>query len=250
MLRGNLREMEGTRAIKRADRQRHRVPSVAIVGYTNAGKSSLLNRLTHAGVLVEEALCATLDPTTRRTTTADGRVYTLTYTVGFVRHLPTDLVEAFRSTLEETVDADLLVHVVDGSDADPLGQIDAVRTVLAEIGASDRPEQLVINKIDQADPDVLAVVMRRYPEAIAVSARTGEGIETLRETIERRLPVPQTEITALVPWDRGDLVDRVHREADVFSLEHEPGGTLITARVHPDLAAQLNPYAQANRQPQ
>ena len=101
-----------------------------------------------------------------------------------------------------------------------------------------------------ADPDVLAVVMRRYPEAIAVSARTGEGIETLRETIERRLPVPQTEITALVPWDRGDLVDRVHREADVFSLEHEPGGTLITARVHPDLAAQLNPYAQANRQPQ
>jgi GTP-binding protein HflX len=250
VLRGKLREMEGTRAIKRADRQRHRVPSVAIVGYTNAGKSSLLNRLTHAGVLVEDALFATLDPTTRRTTTADGRVYTLTDTVGFVRHLPTDLVEAFRSTLEETVDADLLVHVVDGSDADPLGQIDAVRTVLAEIGASDRPEQLVINKIDQADPDVLAVVMRRYPEAIAVSARTGEGIEPLRETIERRLPVPQTEITALVPWDRGDLVDRVHREADVFSLEHEPGGTLITARVHPDLAAQLNPYAQANRQPQ
>src|SRR5699024_6693513 len=140
--------------VKRADRQRHAVPSVAIVGYTNAGKSSLLNRLTDAGVLVEDALFATLDPTTRRAATADGRVYTLTDTVGFVRHLPTDLVEAFRSTLEETMDADLLVHVVDASDADPLGQIGAVRTVLAEIGAAGRNELMVMNKIDRADPDM------------------------------------------------------------------------------------------------
>ncbi|WP_341728403.1 GTPase HflX [Brooklawnia sp.] len=249
VLRSKLREMEGTRAIKRADRQRHRVPSVAIVGYTNAGKSSLLNRLTHAGVLVEDALFATLDPTTRRSTTADGRVFTLTDTVGFVRHLPTDLVEAFRSTLEETMDADLLLHVVDGSDADPIGQIDAVHRVLTEIGAADRPEQLVINKIDQADPDVLAVLMHQYPDALAVSARTGAGIDALQAKVEQRLPIPQTEISALLPWDRGDLVDRLHRESEMVSLEHQAGGTLITARVHADLAAQLAPYAQTAGQP-
>lgn len=244
ILRGRLREMEGTRAIKRADRQRHRIPSVAIVGYTNAGKSSLLNRLTHAGVLVEDALFATLDPTTRRANTSDGRVFTLTDTVGFVRHLPTDLVEAFRSTLEETMDADLLLHVVDGSDADPQGQIAAVNQVLSEIGASDRAEQLVINKIDRADPDVLAVLASQYPDAVFVSARTGEGLETLQETIERRLPTPQVEMRALLPWDRGDLVDRVHREAEMIGLEHVATGTLISARVHPDLAAQLEAYRQ------
>ncbi len=249
ILRKKLREMESTRAIKRADRQRHRVPSVAIVGYTNAGKSSLLNRLTDAGVLVEDALFATLDPTTRRTTTVDGRVYTLTDTVGFVRHLPTDLVEAFRSTLEETVDADLLMHVVDGSDADPIGQIDAVHKVLAEIGATDRPEQLVINKIDRADPDLLAILIHQYPDAVAVSARTGEGIDELRAAVEQRLPIPQTEIAALLPWDRGDLVDRVHREAEMISIEHQTEGTMIVARAYPDLVAQLAPYSRAERQP-
>ncbi|WIY83651.1 GTPase HflX [Propionimicrobium sp. PCR01-08-3] len=242
ILRHNLKDMESTRAIKRADRQRHRVPSVAIVGYTNAGKSSLLNRLTNAGVLVENALFATLDPTTRRTTTSDGRVFTLTDTVGFVRHLPTDLVEAFRSTLEETVDADLLVHVVDGSDPDPVGQVDAVHKVLGEIGAAERPELLVINKIDRADPDTVAVLKNRYPGAVAVSARTGEGVDALRTAVEDRLPIPQTKVTALVPWDRGDLVDRVHREAELDHLEHQAGGTLLTARVYPDLAAQLEPF--------
>ena len=246
VLRGRLREMAGTRAVKRADRRRHLVPSVAIVGYTNAGKSSLLNRLTHAGVLVEDALFATLDPTTRRDTTSDGRVYTLTDTVGFVRHLPTDLVEAFRSTLEETVDADLLLHVVDGSDPDPQGQIAAVRQVLAEIGAADRAEQLVINKVDQADPDVLAVLKSQYPDAVVVSARTGQGLDRLRAVIEERLPSPQLEVTALVPWNRGDLVDRVHREGETLLLEHLADGTLVKARVHPDLAAQLAPYAPAD----
>ena len=244
VLRGRLREMAGTRAVKRADRRRHLVPSVAIVGYTNAGKSSLLNRLTHAGVLVEDALFATLDPTTRRDTTSDGRVYTLTDTVGFVRHLPTDLVEAFRSTLEETVDADLLLHVVDGSDPDPQGQIAAVRQVLAEIGAVDRPEQLVINNADRADPDVLAVLKSHYPDAVVVSARTGQGLDRLRAVIEERLPTPHVEITALVPWDRGDLVDRIHREGEMLLLEHSGEGTLVRARVHPDLAAKLAAYAR------
>lgn len=244
VLRGRLREMAGTRAVKRADRRRHLVPSVAIVGYTNAGKSSLLNRLTHAGVLVEDALFATLDPTTRRDTTSDGRVYTLTDTVGFVRHLPTDLVEAFRSTLEETVDADLLLHVVDGSDPDPQGQIAAVRQVLAEIGAADRPEQLVINKADRADPDVLAVLKSHYPDAVVVSARTGQGLDRLRAVIEERLPTPHVEITALVPWGRGDLVDRIHREGEMLLLEHLGEGTLVRARVHPDLAAKLAAYAR------
>lgn len=239
VLRSRLRAMEATRAIKRADRQRHRVPSVAIVGYTNAGKSSLLNRLTDAGVLVENALFATLDPTTRRATTADGRVFTLTDTVGFVRHLPTDLVEAFRSTLEETMDADLLVHVVDGSDPDPLGQIDAVHQVLTEIGAHDRAEQLVINKIDAARTDTLAIIAARYPEAVFCSALTGQGITEARQRIEDRLPVPGVEVSLVVPWSRGDLVDRVHKEGDLLGIEHRPEGTWVHAQVHPDLARVL-----------
>ena len=239
ILRSRLREMDATRAIKRADRQRHRVPSVAIVGYTNAGKSSLLNRLTDAGVLVENALFATLDPTTRRSTTADGRVFTLTDTVGFVRHLPTDLVEAFRSTLEETLDADLLVHVVDGSDPDPMGQIEAVHQVLADIGAQDRAEQLVINKIDAATPETLAIIAARHPDAVFCSALTGEGVEEARQRIEDRLPIPGVEVDLVVPWSRGDLVDRVHKEGDLIDLEHRADGTWVHAQVHPDLARAL-----------
>ena len=167
-MRASLREMDSTRETKRAERRRHRIPSVAIVGYTNAGKSSLLNRLTGAGVLVEDALFATLDPTTRRSETPDGRVYTLTDTVGFVRHLPHDLVEAFASTLEESTSADLLVHVVDASDADPQGQITAVRTVLADIGAADVPELIVLNKADRASTETLAVLRTSYPGAVVV----------------------------------------------------------------------------------
>ena len=239
ILRSRLREMDATRAIKRADRQRHRVPSVAIVGYTNAGKSSLLNRLTDAGVLVENALFATLDPTTRRSTPADGRVFTLTDTVGFVRHLPTDLVEAFRSTLEETLDADLLVHVVDGSDPDPMGQIEAVHQVLADIGAQDRAEQLVINKIDAATPETLAIIAARHPDAVFCSALTGEGVEEARQRIEDRLPIPGVEVDLVVPWSRGDLVDRVHKEGDLIDLEHRADGTWVHAQVHPDLARAL-----------
>src|SRR5215207_2069687 len=241
-LRASLRDLDATREVKRAQRRRHEVPSVAIVGYTNAGKSSLLNRLTGAGVLVEDALFATLDPTTRRATTADGRTYTLTDTVGFVRHLPHDLIEAFASTLEESADSDLLLHVVDASDPDPAGQIQAVRTVLAEIGAGEVPEQLVINKADQASPDVLATLRTTYRDAAVISARTGWGIDQLRAMTEVRLPRPAVEIRVLLPYQRGDLLDRIHRTGELLVNEHTSEGTLVLARVNAALAAELAPY--------
>jgi GTPase len=244
-LRKALREMDVTRETKRAERRRHEVPSVAIVGYTNAGKSSLLNRLTGAGVLVDDALFATLDPTTRRAAAADGRVYTLTDTVGFVRHLPHDLVEAFASTLEESAQADLLVHVVDGSDPDPVGQINAVRAVLADIGAAEIPELIVINKVDRAPAETLSTLHASYPNGVFVSARTGKGIEQLRLTIESRLPRPEIEIRVLIPYERGDLVNRIHQSGEFLSTEHTATGTLIVARVNPSLAGELAPYELA-----
>ena len=244
VLRKRLRAMDEVRATKRQERQRNEIPSVAIVGYTNAGKSSLLNRLTGAGVLVEDALFATLDPTTRRAESTDGRVYTLTDTVGFVRHLPHDLVEAFRSTLEESVLADLLLHVVDGSDPDPEGQIKAVRTVLAEIGAADIAEQLVINKVDRADATTLAGLRTRYPDAVFVSARTGEGMPDLARRVEERLPRPAVEVNALVPYARGDLIDKIHTGGEILTLEHTADGTAITARVNRGLAGELAPFAR------
>jgi GTP-binding protein HflX len=243
VLRRRLRELDSVRETTRSQRRRNQVPSVAIVGYTNAGKSSLLNRLTGAGVLVEDALFATLDPTTRRTATPEGREYTLTDTVGFIRHLPHDLVEAFRSTLEESTRADLLLHVVDGSDADPLGQIQAVREVLSGIGAAGIAEQLVINKIDQAAPDALLALRGAYGDAVFVSARTGEGIDELRARLEERLPRPELEVEALVPYDRGDLINRIHQSGEFLSTEHTADGTLVRARVNADLAGELARYA-------
>ena len=242
VLRKRLREMDEVRATKRQERQRNEIPSVAIVGYTNAGKSSLLNRLTGAGVLVEDALFATLDPTTRRAESVDGRIYTLTDTVGFVRHLPHDLVEAFRSTLEESVLADLLLHVVDGSDPDPEGQIRAVRIVLAEIGAGDIAEQLVINKTDAADAATLAALRTQHPDAVFVSARTGQGIAELKRRVEERLPRPAVEVRALVPYDRGDLINKIHTSGEIVTLEHTADGTAVTARVNRGLAGELAPY--------
>mgnify|MGYP000865150947 CR=1 FL=1 len=244
ILRGRLKEMEGVRETKRSERRRNAVPSVAIVGYTNAGKSSLLNRLTGAGVLVQDALFATLDPTTRRTSTADGRVYTLTDTVGFVRNLPHDLVEAFRSTLEESVEADLLLHVVDAADADPAGQMDAVRTVLAEIGAAGVPEQVVFNKIDLVGQARILELRALDADALFVSARTGAGVEELLRRVEERLPRPQVEVRALVPYARGDLIDKIHRTGEFLLTEHTGEGTRVVARVNADLAGELAPFGE------
>jgi len=238
-----LREMKGTRDTKRQGRRRHHIPAVAIAGYTNAGKSSLLNRLTDAGVLVEDSLFATLDPTTRRTTTSDGRVYTMSDTVGFVRHLPHQLVEAFRSTLEEVADADLILHVVDGSHPDPEGQLSAVREVLAEIGASDVPEIVVINKADAADPLVVARLQREEPHSVVVSAKTGEGIEAALAYIEGELPKPGVEFKALLPYERGDLINRLHQQGEIDSMEHTADGTIVAGRANADLAGELASYA-------
>jgi GTP-binding protein HflX len=219
------------------------VPSVSIAGYTNAGKSSLLNRLTDAGVLVEDALFATLDPTTRRTTTADGRVYTMSDTVGFVRHLPHQLVEAFRSTLEEVADSDLILHVVDGSHPDPEGQLSAVREVFAEIGAGDVRELVVINKADAADPMVVARLRQREPHSVVVSARTGEGIAEALKVIEGELPRPEVEFKALLPYERGDLLNRIHQQGEIDSMEHTGDGTIVCGRANEDLAGELAAYA-------
>jgi GTP-binding protein HflX len=238
-LRRELKEMEKSRTTQRAARHRAGVPAVAIAGYTNAGKSSLLNRLTGAGVLVENALFATLDPTVRKAKTPGGREFTLADTVGFVRHLPHQLIEAFRSTLEEVKDADLILHIVDGSDDAPEEQMAAVREVLNEIGAGGVPELVVINKCDIADPDRVTTLLRREPHAVVISAMTGEGIDELLLAIEADLPHLMEEIDILLPYSRGDLLSRVHSQGDVIAIEHEEGGTRLRARVPQALAGEL-----------
>jgi GTP-binding protein HflX len=237
-LRREIRQMRKARVTRRENRRRNAVPAAALVGYTNAGKSSLLNRLTGAGVLVENALFATLDPTIRRAVTPRGLAFTLTDTVGFVRYLPHQLVEAFRSTLEEVTDADLLLHLVDGSHPDPEGQLTAVRQVLSDIGATDVPELVVVNKVDAADPDVVARLVRNEA-AIPVSAFSGEGVGTLLDMLDERLPRPDVEVDVLVPYDRGDVVNRLHDQGEILSESHLGEGTHVRARVRPPLAAEL-----------
>jgi GTP-binding protein HflX len=244
-LRREISGMGTARDVKRQERRRHAVPSVVIAGYTNAGKSSLLNRLTGAGVLVENALFATLDPTVRRTETPDGRGYTLADTVGFVRHLPHQLIEAFRSTLEEVADADLVLHVVDGSHPDPAAQLAAVREVFAEIGALEVPEIIVVNKADVMDETLLRRLAAAEPEAIAVSARTGAGLDELRHRIATMLPRPDVDVSLLVPYDRGDLVARLHTHGDVVSVEHTASGTRIEARVPGWMVGEVVRYDEA-----
>jgi GTP-binding protein HflX len=238
-LRKEIAHMKTGRDVKRAQRDNRQVPTVVLAGYTNAGKSSLLNRITGAGVLVENALFATLDPTVRRAETGDGRIYTLSDTVGFVRHLPTQLVEAFRSTLEEVAAADLILHVVDAADDDPEAQIKAVREVFADIDALDVPEQIVFNKADAADDETQLRLRSLVPNAIFVSALTGAGMAELAAVIEAGLPHPDRSVHALIPYDRGDLVARIHSDGEVLSEDHTGDGTLISARVRPDLAAAL-----------
>jgi GTPase len=256
-LRRDIKDMKKIRDTQRSGRRRSEIPSIAIVGYTNAGKSSLLNALTGAGVLVENALFATLEPTTRRGEFSDGRTFVLTDTVGFVRHLPTQLVEAFRSTLEEVADADLLVHVVDGSDANPLAQINAVRQVVNEViaGAANAatpspihdglkvPELLVVNKIDAADGLTLAQLRRSLPDAVFVSARTGDGLDRLQQRMAGLITPTDTMVDVTIPYDRGDLVNRVHADGRVDAIEHTADGTRIKARVPVPLAASLRGYA-------
>lgn len=250
-LRREIKAMKQVRDTQRSRRRHSDVPSVAIVGYTNAGKSSLLNALTGAGVLVQDALFATLEPTTRRGQFDDDRPFVLTDTVGFVRHLPTQLVEAFRSTLEEVADADLLVHVVDGSDPAPLAQISAVREVISEViaehdsgpGGQRAPELLVVNKIDAAGDLALAQLRRALPEAVFVSAHTGEGIDALRQRMGQLVAPVDTAVDVVIPYGRGDLVARVHEHGRVQQAEHGEGGTRIRARVPAALAASLREFA-------
>ncbi len=242
-LRRQIKAFAPAREAKRANRDRFEVPSVAIAGYTNAGKSSLLNRLTRAGVLVENALFATLDPTVRRSQTPDGRQFTLADTVGFVRHLPHQLVEAFRSTLEEVGGSDVIVHVVDASHPDPAAQLATVRDVIGDVGARDLPEIVAFNKADLVDENDRILLRGLEPGAVFVSARTGEGIDELRERIAELLPYPDVELDILVPYDRGDLVSLAHQRARVVDTSYEEAGTrlslLATARVAEQLRSAV-----------
>lgn len=242
-LRRQIKGFAPAREAKRANRTRFEVPSVAIAGYTNAGKSSLLNRITRAGVLVENALFATLDATVRRSTTPDGRVFTLADTVGFVRNLPHQLVEAFRSTLEEVGNADVIVHVVDASHPDPAAQLATVRDVIGEVGARDIPEIVVFNKADLADDDQRLAIRGLEPTGVFVSARTGEGIDELLERIAEVLPAPEVEMTLLVPYDRGEIISRLHVQGRVLSTDYREEGTLVSAMVHPSRVSELAEFS-------
>jgi GTP-binding protein HflX len=238
-LRKQIKEMAPARDTKRSSRSKNQVPSVAIAGYTNAGKSSLLNRITSAGVLVENALFATLDPTVRRTETSDGREYTLSDTVGFVRNLPHQLVEAFRSTIEEISHSDLVVHVVDASHPDPGSQIQTVRDVLTEVEATDIQELVVFNKCDLIDETEKLALRGMEPGCLLVSAATGEGVAELLVKIESLLPKPELFMKVLVPYSRGDLVSRIHSEGKVARLDHRETGTYVETLVKPGLASEL-----------
>ncbi|WP_284302000.1 GTPase HflX [Homoserinibacter gongjuensis] len=246
-LRKQIKGFAPAREAKRANRDRFQVPAVAIAGYTNAGKSSLLNRITRAGVLVENTLFATLDPTVRRSRTPDGRLFTIADTVGFVRNLPHQLVEAFRSTLEEVASSDLVLHVVDGSHPDPASQIATVRDVLGEAGARDVPELIVFTKGDLVDADRRLLLRGLEPDSVFVSARTGEGLEELLEEIGRRLPLPDVELDVLIPYDRGDLVTLAHDRGRVLETHYEEGGTRMRVQASEAVAHQLESAAATAR---
>jgi GTPase len=236
-----LADLRETRHLQRKSRQRSGLGAVTIVGYTNAGKSTLLNRLTQAGVLVEDRLFATLDPTTRRLSLPGGEPVLLTDTVGFVRRLPHGLIEAFKSTLEVASEADFLVHVVDSSAADPEGQIRAVREVLTEIKADNVPEMLVFNKADLV-PDEVKRLVADHEGSVAVSAVTGEGIEDFLGTLADRLRAISAPVELLIPYDRGDVLASVHREGEVVSMVNEDAGVRVRARLADASAGRLSDF--------
>jgi GTP-binding protein HflX len=244
-LRKQIKGFAPARAAKRANRDRYAVPSVAIAGYTNAGKSSLLNRITRAGVLVENALFATLDPTVRKSTTPDGRPYTIADTVGFVRNLPHQLVEAFRSTLEEVAESDVILHVVDGAHPDPAAQLATVRDVIGEVGARELPELVAVNKSDLLDDDARLLVRGLVPDAVFVSAKTGEGIDELQQRIAEMLPNPEVELTVVIPYDRGDLVSLLHDRGRIVETSYDEAGTRVHAFATPEIATLVEQFAVA-----
>lgn len=239
-LRRQIRDMAPAREIKRGSRRRYGLPTVAVVGYTNAGKSSLTNRLTGSTELVENALFATLDTAVRRAKTHDGRLYAYVDTVGFVRRLPTQLVEAFKSTLEEVAESDVIVHVVDGSHPDPFSQIDAVNAVLADIeGTASIPRIVVFNKADQVDAVTRERLMALQPDAHIVSAYSGEGVDGLRAAVEALLPVPHVHVNAVLPYSAGSLLSRVREYGKVGKVEYRNDGVLLEADVDSHLAARV-----------
>ena len=243
-LRAQIKGFEPAREAKRTNRIRNAIPSVAIMGYTNAGKSSLLNTITKAGVLVENALFATLDPTVRKTTTPDGRPYTLADTVGFVRQLPHQLVEAFRSTFEEVTMSDVIVHVVDASHEDPAQQIKTVRDVVGEVEARDIPEIIVFNKFDLIDDDQQILLRGLEPNAVFVSAKTGEGVEALQQLIADTLPEPDVEVTAVIPYEHGEIVSMIHKSGHVLDTDYVESGTRIHARVSVEMASRIRVFIE------
>jgi GTP-binding protein HflX len=242
-LRRDIADLGRTRRVKRAGRERSGQPQVAIAGYTNAGKSTLLNALTGADALVADQPFATLDATTRRLTLPGGRRATVSDTVGFVRQLPHELVEAFKSTLEEVALADLVLHVADASAADLGQQVAAVREVLGEIGAGRIPEVLALNKWDLVDPATRARLARRYGEGVPVSALAGDGLEELRERMSANLQGGSSVVLLAIPHARADVIARLHREAEVMSAEAGPEVTIVEARVHLRLRSELEGFA-------
>ncbi len=246
-LRRDIKDLARTRDVKRARREGSGVQQIAIAGYTNAGKSTLMNALTEAGVLVADQLFATLDPTIRRIALPGGRHATISDTVGFVGKLPHDLVEAFRSTLEEVSRADLVLHVADASSSEVAQQVEAVRGVLGEIGAGAIPEVLALNKVDVLSEMDRERAARRFPDAVAISALTGEGREPLLERVALELPRPPVEVTLLVPYGRDEVIALLYRDAEVLETEPGPDGTLVRARVGDRELAAVGDYAVQTR---